>query len=81
MPTVLMTGGTGLIGRALTGMLQQRGYRIKLLTRRKQAAEAGIQYLFWDPNGEIAGGRFTGCGLSDSSGRCKCCGKAMDGST
>jgi uncharacterized protein (TIGR01777 family) len=49
MPTVLMTGGTGLIGRALTGMLQQRGYRIKLLTRRKQAAEAGIQYLFWDP--------------------------------
>ena len=33
MSTVLITGGTGLIGKALTNMLLEQGYEIIVLTR------------------------------------------------
>ncbi len=33
--TVLITGGNGFIGRALTEKLLQEGYRVRILTRRK----------------------------------------------
>ncbi len=38
MNTALVTGGTGFIGEALIPALQQRGYRVLLLTRKPDAA-------------------------------------------
>jgi uncharacterized protein len=51
---VLITGGTGLIGRALTRTLCQKGYSVNILTRQlqaegKQSAEGGT-YFRWDPD-------------------------------
>jgi len=33
MPTILITGGTGLIGTALSKMLTEKGYEVIILTR------------------------------------------------
>lgn len=59
MPTVLISGGTGLIGRALTDKLLQRGYEVIILTRnpdQKKANQfsAAIKFAKWDvQNGTI----------------------------
>src|ERR1700759_1948117 len=38
MPTVLITGGTGLIGSALTKLLMRKGYDVIIVSRRKKDA-------------------------------------------
>lgn len=38
-PTLLITGGNGFIGRALTDKLLQEGYQVRIVTRRKPAAQ------------------------------------------
>jgi uncharacterized protein (TIGR01777 family) len=38
--TVLITGGTGTIGRRLTELLQQQGYQVSLLSRHSNPAES-----------------------------------------
>lgn len=50
MATVLITGGTGLIGRALTTALVAKGYEVIVLTRKVPAGPArpGVQYALWD---------------------------------
>jgi uncharacterized protein len=49
METVLITGGTGLIGTALSKALVQKGYEVVILTRKPRAeTEAGISYARWD---------------------------------
>ncbi|MEO5684986.1 MAG: TIGR01777 family oxidoreductase [Chitinophagaceae bacterium] len=52
MPTVLITGGTGLIGRALSTLLLQKGYDVIIVTRgkasEKKATEKGLSYAAWD---------------------------------
>jgi uncharacterized protein (TIGR01777 family) len=52
MQTVLITGGTGLVGKALTKQLQERGYEIIILTRKLPANDPliknGISYAEWD---------------------------------
>lgn len=49
MDTVLVTGGTGLIGRALTAFLIERGYRVIVLTRKKMSSDhPQLQYARWD---------------------------------
>jgi len=59
MSTILITGGTGLIGTALTRLLTERGYRVIILSRKKGGASpAGFTNLptlaHWDPdNGYI----------------------------
>ena len=35
METILITGGTGNIGKELSRLLLSRGYRVAVLTRRK----------------------------------------------
>ena len=35
MPTILITGGTGLVGKALTEALLERGFHVIILTRNK----------------------------------------------
>lgn len=50
METVLITGGTGLIGQALTRELVAGGYSVIILTRGRSAAarQSGVQYAQWD---------------------------------
>lgn len=51
MQTVLITGGTGLIGTALTGLLLQKGYRVIILTREPDeyaADDPSVQYAAWN---------------------------------
>ena len=49
METILLTGGTGLIGTALTELLLAQGYKVVILTResRKQVSEQ-LRYALWD---------------------------------
>ncbi|MFN8290829.1 MAG: TIGR01777 family oxidoreductase [Chitinophagaceae bacterium] len=50
MATVLITGGTGMIGRELTKALRVKGHDVIILTRgNRSAAEKGISYAGWDP--------------------------------
>jgi uncharacterized protein (TIGR01777 family) len=58
MPTVLISGGTGLIGKALTRLLVARGYNVIILTRNPSALnssyllpaspEPKIQFAGWN---------------------------------
>jgi len=51
METVLITGGTGMIGKALTEALIERGYSVIILTRHlnnKQKTNDKISYAVWD---------------------------------
>ncbi|HRO48351.1 TIGR01777 family oxidoreductase [Agriterribacter sp.] len=53
MTTVLITGGTGLIGNRLTGLLIEKGYRVIILTRNKKEGiknnASNPSYATWDP--------------------------------
>ena len=48
METVLITGGTGLIGKALTQALIERGYEVIILTRKIPETKSSINYALWD---------------------------------
>jgi uncharacterized protein len=50
MQTVLITGGTGLVGKALTKLLLGKGYRVIVLTRdvKKQTGINNLQFAKWD---------------------------------
>jgi uncharacterized protein len=50
MATILISGGTGLVGRALSKKLLQLGHHVMVLTRNAQqrATIDGIQYAQWD---------------------------------
>lgn len=51
MPTVLITGGTGLIGNALTPMLVSKGFEVIILSRSAKASgDASVSYAQWDVN-------------------------------
>ena len=52
METILMTGGTGLVGRALTRLLVERGYKVIILTRRLPGGVIpdNVSYALWDIN-------------------------------
>ncbi len=56
MATVLITGGTGLVGRALTKALVDKKYTVVLLTRSKATAAPvapGVTYSHWDATQKI----------------------------
>jgi uncharacterized protein (TIGR01777 family) len=55
METVLITGGSGLVGKTLTNHLTARGYRVIILTRTKTPKDIQgisdtkqVQYAHWD---------------------------------
>ena len=51
MDTVIITGGTGLIGTALSKFLLSRGYQVVILTRNPKSqknSSPGISYAAWD---------------------------------
>lgn len=48
MKTILITGGTGFIGKYLTKKLIQKGYQVKILSRKKHENTDNIKYFRWD---------------------------------
>jgi uncharacterized protein len=53
MATVLIAGGTGLIGTALTKALVKKNYEVIILSREKKSGnEKNISYSVWDVNGQ-----------------------------
>lgn len=52
MKNVLITGGTGLIGKRLTVMLIERGYNVSVLSRKKNSKPQPGQPVsfYWDPS-------------------------------
>ena len=50
MATVLITGGTGLVGKALGHALLEKGYTVIILSRQtnQQSAVANLTYAIWD---------------------------------
>ena len=51
MRTILITGGTGLIGKALVQHLHKKNYRVIILTRslKGHVADERTEYALWDP--------------------------------
>ena len=45
---VLITGGTGFIGKKLTKILLERGYSVSILTRNSKPNTEGVTYYVWD---------------------------------
>lgn len=52
MRTILITGGTGLVGKALAKQLIQKNYRVIILTRslKDYKAEDNVSYALWNVN-------------------------------
>jgi uncharacterized protein len=52
MKTILITGGTGMVGKALVQMLVQKNYNIIILTRKinNTGAQQNVEYALWDVN-------------------------------
>lgn len=48
MATITITGGTGLVGSALTKMLAEKGHTIIVLTRKAKPSTGRIVYKEWD---------------------------------
>jgi uncharacterized protein len=51
MQTILITGGTGTIGKTLVNLLLQKGYHVIILTRKlpvNQSPSTGLSYAIWD---------------------------------
>ncbi|MEP7277969.1 MAG: TIGR01777 family oxidoreductase [Bacteroidota bacterium] len=57
MPTILITGGTGLIGKALSELLMQKGYSVIILTRKpaqqKMNTQSGLSYAGWNVSKQL----------------------------
>jgi len=55
MQTVLITGGTGMIGKALTTLFLEKGYKVIVLTRKdKKTHRLNLSFAKWDvEKGEI----------------------------
>ncbi|TDH23352.1 TIGR01777 family protein [Segetibacter sp. 3557_3] len=54
MSCILITGGTGLIGAALTKMLVAKGHEVIILSRSaKRPAENNVRFAAWDINAGI----------------------------
>lgn len=51
MYTVMITGGTGLVGNVLSRMLEAKGYQVIILTRsaKNKEKKGNIRYAEWDP--------------------------------
>jgi uncharacterized protein (TIGR01777 family) len=52
METVLITGGTGLIGSHISKKLKEKGYTIAFLSRKRNT-DGQIPVYFWDPDKNI----------------------------
>lgn len=49
MQTVLITGGTGMVGQSLTHLLIEKGFKVIVLSRQvKKSTNAALSYAKWD---------------------------------
>ncbi|MCH9821968.1 MAG: TIGR01777 family oxidoreductase [Bacteroidetes bacterium] len=48
MATILITGGTGLVGNNLTKKLIEKGHKVRILSRSKIGSKGGIDYYRWN---------------------------------
>jgi uncharacterized protein (TIGR01777 family) len=49
MQTILITGGTGMVGQSLTNLLLNKGYQVIVLTRQqKQSSRLNFSFAQWD---------------------------------
>ena len=48
METILITGGTGNIGKELSSLLLSRGYCVSVLTRKKNIQESRFKHFSLD---------------------------------
>lgn len=46
---ILVTGGTGTLGRQVVPLLQRTGCDLRVLSRRHREPSAGIEYVTGDP--------------------------------
>lgn len=51
--TILIAGGSGLVGQALTALLEQRQYRVRILSTQKDKCDQQ-KFFYWNPqSGDI----------------------------
>jgi uncharacterized protein (TIGR01777 family) len=77
MACILITGGTGLVGKKLTGVLLDKGYTVHVFTRNTKPEEltGAVRYFTWNPetetydpdalNGVTAVINLAGAGIAD----------------
>ena len=53
MKSILITGGTGLIGSKLLDSIDKSVYNVYVLTRKKSCEENGVNYINWDPENSV----------------------------
>ena len=53
MKSILITGGTGLIGSKLLDSLDKSIYNVYVLTRKKSYKENRVNYINWDPENSV----------------------------
>jgi uncharacterized protein (TIGR01777 family) len=55
MASVLITGGTGMIGKRISTLLIEKGYEVIILTREHISSESmpSLKYYSWDINNQI----------------------------
>ena len=53
MKSILITGGTGLIGSKLLDSIDKSVYNVYVLTRKKSFKKNGVNYINWDPENSI----------------------------
>tara|TARA_B100000886_G_scaffold285967_1_gene210469 strand:+ start:6328 stop:7242 length:915 start_codon:yes stop_codon:yes gene_type:complete len=54
MKSILITGGTGLIGKSFIKSIDNSNYGLYVLTRSNTRVEEGVNYINWDPeNGQL----------------------------
>ena len=60
MATVIITGGTGMVGTLLSKMLIARGEKVIILTTQKKVSQpnAQIQYVYWQPSQQLIDSAF-----------------------
>ncbi|MFE3251383.1 SDR family oxidoreductase [Streptomyces sp. NPDC059209] len=46
--SILVTGGTGTLGRLVTPLLRETGHRVRVLSRHARASEGGVEYVAAD---------------------------------
>ena len=52
MEKVLITGGTGLVGKHLIKHLDRNGYEVRVLSRDKKKTGSNLSHFYWNPAAE-----------------------------